>query len=107
MPLADSTPWHSSSFTFPSNAKVTFHGYPALIELPSELPIDPEVITMLYNAIDVLVLSAPRVGTGSCAHLPGTYSQFLEFQVFQEKSCIQNFMNEMELKPGSKNNMLA
>ena len=91
--------------------------------IPVTLKSFPKSIDVSYNGARVTVSRFPHGGKRKCQkatfklidkiyekYLPrndNLFILFIDSDCILDKVCIQNFMYEMELKPGSKHNMLA
>jgi chitin synthase len=91
--------------------------------VPLTLDTYPKSIDVIYRSCRITISRFPHGGKRHCQKrtfklIDKIYSEYLKrndnlFVLFidsdciLDKTCIQNFMYEMELKPGSKKNMLA
>jgi chitin synthase len=91
--------------------------------VPLTLDTYPKSIDVIYRSCRITISRFPHGGKRHCQKrtfklIDKIYAEYLKrndnlFVLFidsdciLDKSCIQNFMYEMELKPGSKKNMLA
>jgi chitin synthase len=91
--------------------------------VPLTLDTYPKSIDVIYRSCRITVSRFPHGGKRHCQKrtfklIDKIYSEyikrndnlfvlFIDSDCILDKTCIQNFMYEMELKPGSKKNMLA
>lgn len=91
--------------------------------VPMTMKIYPKSIDLAYKGLRITVSRFPHGGKRQCQKrtfklIDKIYAQyiavyddlfvlFIDSDCILDKVCIQNFMYDMELKPGSKHNMLA